>query len=329
MRTLPIFGPDGPVVLSREVDLKWRAAYRRERYLQDLSEEELHQRRGDVFRNFMTVNADGKACPLPVSHHMHVYWRMRLLHTLEEFVLRFGPYPAGFDKRTLCDFHVPNPRSPRIAAARRATVERVFEDGKFLFKFVEPKYVKDFLVYGRVRITPASWFADPSLNAAVQDDELAMRYWLHNPSEADLRPYLHGSSSHPPFPLNGSAIVEREGSDYWVFCMSATFDPTLFDAFDRDACILLRDPIAFRDRLLWRVYRVLDVRGHAFRQVSYVDPLTQMEDDVPLPLQKHARYMYQDEVRAVWLPKRDVPKLDKPQVVELGNIEKIAEAIVL
>jgi hypothetical protein len=109
--------------------------------------------------------------------------------------------------------------------------------------------------------------------------------------------------------------------------MSATYDAAMYDDFDYDACLVIHDPIAFRDRLLWVVHNALGAQGHAFAPAHYVDPLTQIEDDVLLPLQKHARYSYQDEVRAAWVPRqRHVPL--SVEFVEIGNLEAIAELIV-
>jgi hypothetical protein len=68
------------------IDDQWRKEYRDRKYLENLSNDELLQRGRAVFRNFMTINARGRASPLPINHRLHGYWRSRFVHFLEECV---------------------------------------------------------------------------------------------------------------------------------------------------------------------------------------------------------------------------------------------------
>jgi hypothetical protein len=64
----------------------------------------------------------------------------------------------------------------------------------------------------------------------------------------------------------------------------------------------------------------------AFASVTYIDPFTQVDHNVPIIFQKNARHAYQDEVRAAWLPQQDGKVLNAEFVV-LGSLEPIAELI--
>jgi hypothetical protein len=273
----------------------------------------------------MTVNSAGKASPLPVDHRWHVFWRMRFVHFLEECVIRFGPYPAGLSKEFINDLRMPNPSSKRVIAGLTAVDRSVLEDGKYLVKYGKREHLEGMLHDGIVRISPASAFRDSSLNDAIRDTELEFSYLLHKPTAEEVRPYLNGADVNPGL-LEGSAIITQTAKeDFYIFCLSATYDARLFDDFDVDACLLISDPVAFRDRLLSTVHKALDARGHTFSGVTYVDPLTERGEGVHLALRKNARFAYQDEVRAVWLAKNKGPL--RIQFVTLGCLSDVASLI--
>ena len=164
------------------------------------------------------------------------------------------------------------------------------------------------------------------MNDAIRDTELEFSYHLHNPTADDVRPYLDGADANPRL-LDGSAIVTQTSKeDFYLFCLSATYDPRLFDDFDAEACLVITNPVAFRDMLLWTVHHALDAHGHAFSAVTYVDPLTETGKGVHLALRKNARFGYQDEVRAVWLAKHRTSPLPV-RFVTLGSLSDIARLI--
>jgi len=301
-----------------------RARYRAGRYMADISDADLHQRRKDISRNFMTINADGKLSPLVANHRLRVFWHGRFLDLLEEYILRFGPYPRGFETLSFAEIGFPDPRSARIRAAMSAMAGRRFEDGKYLVKYGKRAHLQDMLRTGTVRITPASLLADTSFSDAIRDTELTMSRWLHQPRLGQIYPNLE-----PPvrdLVVDGSVVTSRTSEDFYLFCLSASYDACLFDDFNADACVIIHDPVAFRDQLVWQAHRALSARGHVFGAVTYVDPITQGAIDIPIAMQKDARYSYQDEVRGAWLPQSGVTDL-RVTYVRVGNLEGIAELI--
>lgn len=308
------------------IDDKWRVDYRVRRYLEDLSDAELRQRGCDAFRNFMTINPAGKASPLPVDHRLHIYWRMRFVHFLEECANRFGPYPRGLGKEFMAELRIPNPRSKKAITALAAIARSLFEDGKYLVKYGRREHLERMLHDGMLRIAPASTFSESSLNDAIRDAELEFPHHLYKPTAEDVRPYLDGAEVDPHH-LDGSAIITQTSKeDFYLFCLSATYDPRLFDDFDAEACLMITDPAAFRDKLLWTVHHALGARGHALSAVTYVDPLTETGKGVHLTLRKNARFAYQDEVRAVWLVNHRTSPLPV-QFVTIGCLNNIARLI--
>ena len=171
----------------------------------------------------------------------------------------------------------------------------------------------------------ASSFADPKHNQAIQDNELESIHCLFDPTDEELLPY----SKLPGFETveqGGTVSITRFTEDHYIYCMSWIFDPWIFDDFDYDACLVIDDPVAFRDRLMMTTHHALGSRGHAFSPVTYVDPLTQVNRSVPIALQKNARYRYQCEVRGVWLSKAGSEPI-QAAFVDIGRLDDIARIV--
>lgn len=310
------------------IDDQWRKEYRDRKYLENLPDDELLQRGRAVFRNFMTINAMGKASPLPANHRLHGYWRSRVVHFLEECVCRFGPYPNGLGDEFTDGLKFPKPRSTRIVAARETISQIRYEDGKHLFKFGRREHLEAMLREGTVRISPASAFDKGIFNDAIRDTELEFVYHLYKPVIEDVRPYMAGLDVTPEMLDSTAIITQTAREDFYIFCLGATYDVRLFDDFEADACLVVTDPVAFRDKLLWTVQHALKVRGHNFGPVTYVDPMTETGEGVHFSMRKNAYFAYQDEVRAVWLAHDKTAPLSV-QFVRLGNLDGMARLIEL
>ena len=326
LQTIPLCTAEGIVTLSHATDVRWRQEYRAQRYMRWLTEPELRQRYCDIFRNFMTINAAGLTSPLPTQHPWHGYWRLRFNQIVAEYEIRFGPYPGGMDTHNGDDMYFPRTDSKRIVEGRAAVQGRAFVQGKHFFKFGERTHIEAMLRHGALRIASASSFADDAFNKAIRDNELEMDRWMHTPTPKDLEPL-----AHLPGWIDGEdgpVVVTRGTKDFWMFCLSATYDAAMYDDFDCDACLVVHDAQRFFEKLLTNVARQLDTAQHAMNRVVYVDPMTQFEDEIPVAFQKHARHAYQDEVRAVWIPKGSRVDLT-PRILEIGSLESIAELIML
>jgi hypothetical protein len=308
-----------------------RESYRDHRYLQDLAEDELLKVCRDTFRNFMTINLEGKASPLSLDHPRHWYWRVRLLHTLEEFSIRFGPYPNGFDDSFVTSIKLPRPDSFRVEKAASAIDSQLLARGEYLVKYGQKSHLFGMLDKGLVRIAPASSYAEFEKNDAISDTELKFTCQFYN-SPLEL------ISQHAAVPptlaagkfIHGTALLEltmRE--DYYLFCLSASYDPRLFDDFESDACMIIDSPIEFRDRLMRCVADKTQCKGWNFSAVTYVDPFSIPDPSLHPFLRKHHRYAYQDEVRAVWQMQKGCGHNLDPIFVELGSLRDIARVILI
>lgn len=316
-----------PKIITHDNDIK--KSYRAYRYLQDIPEDELYQYVRDAFRNFMTINEQGKTAPLPVSHPAHWYWRCRLIHIVEELCIRDEGYPRGLNDVFAKSIRLPRADSLRAINAFSAVNHQLLAKGEHLVKYGQKTYVLDMFNKGLFRISPASSYAASEYNDAIADTELKFTYNLYNSSPEVISRYaVVPSSLTTKDLLYGTAFLElTQHEDYYLFCLSTLYSPRLFDDFESDACLIIHSPVEFRNRLMRSVENQVKSKSWAFSEVTYLDPFS-----IPNPshhpyLCKHHRYAYQNELRAAWqMHEGSSHKLDAVYV-ELGSLENIAQVV--
>jgi hypothetical protein len=183
----------------------------------------------------------------------------------------------------------------------------------------------DFFEYGRLRLTPASKYDDPSLNPAIRDAEL--EFSIHLPPGTRLRVEVEpGSKVFRDIPgIVGQIKHTNRCEDYYVFCTSATFDPRAFDDFGYDSCVLIYD---------WeKLLELIKVQWMPARSISagatvYLDPYMPRQTAPSVELVKHFRFAYQREWRIFWTDPLPPPPL-KPYFIELGNLSSFCKLITL
>jgi hypothetical protein len=304
---------------------KWRQDYRQDRYLEHLSLDELEQRVRDVLTNISVLSEDGKLSLPPVEKGTG-YWIQLFTHLLEEFALRGQSFRAGFLK----DNPMPIPTWPEMPRAARAVSGRVFEPGKFLFKFGKQEHLKSTLETGMIRLAPASSYSDPSLNYAIRDDELnftvqmpAKDTWIQEVDEKTLNPAGGRIKA-----LGNISFTQTVPSDYYVYCLSSLFTFRLFDDFEADACLVIKQPKQFIERVLLAGFTKLPNWLARVDAVDYLDPLRTKRESVRAFFAKHFRHSYQKELRIIWVPENRQQNL-QPVFTETGPLHEIAEIIVL
>lgn len=167
----------------------WRQQYHVRRYMEFLTKGELEQRAKDVFNNLVVITGDVKIGLHPM-HEEGAYWMELWTHVQEEFEIRFGPYPSGFDNGFMKNVRIPRPTSPPAEKAVRVAKQRRLQPGRCLIKYGGSKFLRETYETGAIRILPADAYSDPSPNPAVHDNELAIS--LHAlPSETTLILPIH------------------------------------------------------------------------------------------------------------------------------------------
>lgn len=307
----------------------WQAEYRADRYMAHLNKEELEQRAKDVFINVLVVTRENKISTNPLDEG-GLLWMILWTHVLEEFALRYGPYPSGFQNGFIRDVALPRPDTElakKVSTALSQVDLKETNSKRFLFKYGRLEHLIPARNEGIFRISPASYYDDPSLNPAIRDRELEL-YIQPPPSKLKLH-VIDEKSGKIKSTLNpiGNKITLSTGADYHVFCMARALLPRLFLDFEVDACLLIKDMDLFTDAVYEAVRRETNAAAGMTASVGYIDPLHMHDvDKVDIHFHKHFRYAYQKEHRIVWFERNQQEKL-LPLTIRLGDLSSMCEII--
>jgi hypothetical protein len=182
------------------------------------------------------------------------------------------------------------------------------------------------LAKGRFRISPAVSYSDPSLNTALRDDELVTQ--VYAPKGTRLSVKIE-DAYHELSGIVGPIAFNNRCENFYVFCASGKFDPRLFDDFEADACLLVRDIQQFGLRLIHGFGAAAHMTDVAAGSVHYFDPLHPGEMKHLVEMTKNFHYEYQNEWRIAWTGERPLPKDAAPILVEIGPLANCCEAYYL
>lgn len=300
-----------------------REQYRTSPYLQRLSPTDLLQRMKDLVANIVELDAEGKASLRPFDADDDL--GIKFTHVLEEYRRRGESYQTPELSR---DLQFPRPRTPRAMAAIRLGAARGPGFSPGLVKYGQSSWLQDFVGIGRLRISPASYYAsDPFLNLARRDSELEISAFA---SDGPPQRFIMDGRELIVPNANNSEVLAATGTDYYVACFSAAYDFRLFDDFDADACVIVNGHAHFERLVVDAVKLQLPRWSQQCQRVDYIDPFF-TNNHTPDPYtSKHMRFAYQREYRFIWIPPdvRPPGTLVKLQI-EVGNLAGCAELIEL
>lgn len=299
-----------------------RTDYARDRYMAHLSRDALGQRMTDCVNNLHVVN-DRNQVSLEADDMLTHYWFARLAEIMAEMQLRYGPYPAGYDQLVA--------NSERVGSLNESKwrfhgplVPPAGLSRPFIVKYGERCFMQPMLEHGRVHVSPASRYAEASLNPAMRDDELT--------ADLDVDDFGLPAFAGQPGPVAARTWRRHTvrvllQTNYYVYCTSRRFATRLAHDFDADCCLVIHDPDAFAARLTRAVSDQLPGWTPRIARVEYFDPMWVNVREVEVLTWKHFRYAYQQEERLAWLPpepKQDLVAID----VEVGPLTDIATLVV-
>lgn len=300
----------------------WRLAYRGDRYLEHASETELMSRTRDIISNITELTYDGKIgliSPQPGG----MYWMELFTHVLEELVLRGEGFQPGFMK----DAAVPRPTFP-IDPRAKSLLQQLgpgLANHLYVAKLGKTRYLEPAFKEGSWRISPASKYAasDPSLSLAQRDTELEMTIHLRgaklNVWDGKTREFKGEIE-----PSGNIKVTSQLKTDYYVSCLTTKLDLRMFDDFNADCCIVVRNHREFAKRMFAAAKRALPSCYGVFRNVKYIDPFRPPKGDFDLFCSKDFRYSYQKEGRFAWILEHGASSIN-PLNLELGDISDIAQ----
>lgn len=297
-----------------------RARYRERPYLKDTKDIELAERFNDISLNLSTLTHEGKIGVVMSSSNID-FWTEKITHVFEEYSRR-----GGIPPELLKENGIPKPTYPVVPNGSKILKGKPFPTPPHAIKFGEKKHIEEMYNRGKIRISPASLYKDPSLNHAINDNELK-RLCIGQKDGTTLR-VLNQDTGEPgeEIELIGDfEISTNSTTNYYAFCTCAKYDYRLIDDFGYDAMVIISDGDEFRDRL----YKAMKSKlGEEYMEaddiVKYYDPYNANPDKISLFFSKNFKYAYQSEYRFIWVPEKDIMELE-PIYIEIGSIADIAE----
>ena len=123
-------------------------------------------------------------------------------------------------------------------------------DPRSLVKLGQKGHIKDAINLGRFRIAPAAYYGDPSLNPAIQDDELAVTA-IRSADTAIIHHIdpVTGKEGDPIRALGEVTYSRRLLDNFYVMCMTSGYEPRLIDDFGYDAMLVIENVNRFIVRI--------------------------------------------------------------------------------
>lgn len=291
--------------------------YLRDRYMEHLTIDELAQRAADITANSFIYDDEGRISADQGDAGL-LWWFDRLSEVKAEIERRCGAYPAGWRDGILRSKTLPGSLNP---GRRYRLAPRDLPRRPFLVKYEQRRFLERALAHGEIRVSPASSFADKSLNPAMHDEELSALVDVGGFGLARAYGLRIASQRRDRIPVR-----KRVSSNYYVYCTSAVLNGRLLKDFDRDACMIIHDPDAFASRLDAAMREAAPGSAFSVAELQYYDPLQVNPSEIDVLTWKHFRFAYQHETRFAWVPQtpaRILSALD----LRLGYLGDIAELV--
>jgi len=304
-------------IISEDQKQEWRKMYLSNRYLTHLSLSDLESRLDDILINLLIFSKDG-SLSFDQSSQMNGLVE-RFVHLDEEMSQR-GMSINLINKATEYKEKYPN-----IVKAIKTWNDRKPLMGEYLVKFSKKEYLNQIKDFGKIRVNTASFYDDPSLNLAVRDDELSQTIIL--PQGTKIRKRMPFWEYEEIKEIQNISMTNNYPTNFYVYCMTKTYQHRLFDDFNVDACLLFYDLKKFLDRFLNCLKTSYPNWLLKSGEVWYNDPFSPpISSDIPF--NKHFRFWYQSEFRIAIKPKKPVEKLE-PIDLEIGSLVDCCELIIL
>jgi len=298
---------------------EWRETYRSYRYLEHISELDVINRKEDILGNLLIFEEDGSPAFDQTIQMKGLI--ERLIHVDEEMIQRGKP----MDSNLLKDGSRYLDKYQYIQRAIRVWGDRKLMMGEYLVKYGKSKHLSQVMDVGKIRVNPASYYDDPSLNQAIQDKELEQKIYF--PKGTKLKRQMDSGNYEEIKGILNISYTDKSPTDFYVYCLTKSYQHRLFDDFNYDACVLICDVNEFFRRFLDSLKKTYSDWFLASGEVQYYDPFF-LSSPLNIPFSKHFRFWYQGEFRIVFKPKSPIEKLE-PIDFYIGRLDDCCELILL
>ncbi len=277
----------------------WEFEYEMRRYLSRVSEGDLRERYRDIVRNMSSYTGPERDS-IPIhSYQSSWYWFRKEHQNRLEFALR-GIDPPAFD------------RVPMNSYKGGLESQKVPNGTKVIFRYSKSKYMREMVVQGKIRFSPAESYEDKQHNQARRDDELHKHAYI--PGEHATITDQSGRR------INVLGDIRRTvtGTRYHLVCLSCVWDPELFVDFEADTCVVISDPQEFAKRIEAAGKAIFPGWYFLDCPVQYYDPFEQGGNEVfDSAMSKDFRFAYQNEYRILWAQMNAAPVIGH-KYIEIG-----------
>lgn len=294
----------------------WREEYLKRRYLEHATHKELAQRLDDIFVNLIRFTDDGQAIVrMPIEENP---FAALVGHVLHELGLR-GTKDNAFPVRNL---HFDNAAYPNVGRAAALWRGRGLKPGSCMLKFGKIEFLEPLRDCGAIRIFPASFYREPSLAAAVQDNELEFSQQVCG---AQVRCQDSAGEWHDITTARPVRLTRTAATNYYLSSYAILFENRLFDDFKADGCLIIKDVDGYCNRICQAFNTVLPRWTRLIGGIQYLDPYRPTKE-FDICFAKHMRYSYQREFRIVWGPPKPQQDL-QPIDLLMGDLSSFCELI--
>lgn len=199
-----------------------------------------------------------------------------------------------------------------------------------IYKYTKREWAKDFIQRGRIYVSTASSLNDPSLNAAIRDDELVVNAITDDSTTKVLLVNHEMLETEKQIPTIGDIEFTLELAkpvDFYVLCFSMECNgQTLAQFEDYDTCISIGD----HERFVRAIYSEFERFVGRWRclagPVEYYQPRSIKLLPETVFFHKDQKYAYQQEYRIVFYPNDPYQKLES-MFLEIGSLEHYCSII--
>jgi len=193
---------------------------------------------------------------------------------------------------------------------------------ELLYKFGNQCHMKRLAYSGDVYLSPASKFDNGSLPKGAHDpSELIIEQQLSPEAKFYVVDKTTGEKSFLET-VNISPLKTRPVSDYYTFCMTTVFNPSMFHEFEADTCVVINDTEKFLLSLGKAIEATIPGYAYWFDHVTYYSKKKFYSFDFSfreIMFAKELDYAPQNEFRFVCIPPEPVEKLE-PITVNVGQL---------
>jgi hypothetical protein len=203
-----------------------------------------------------------------------------------------------------------------------------------LFRYLPAPYARQMLVSGTVKVTTLHSCRVAEIGAAVVDAAEGRKKTIGIVDD------VTGTGSHRRPASARGAVRVAEGQttrlkdvviehvldtdDYYVLCLSRTFDVALMRKLGVDACVRIDNPPEFFIRVT-AALGTLVIDNGTMRAIQYGDRASAVETAPGVPSEwiKNPAFALQEEVRCLWTP---AARPIRPAVVRIARPHEILRA---